>query len=125
MTGSEICANCRVGYWMTATSFSRAEIYQIIGNRIRSHREKLNLTQEKLGERVGLTRVSITNIEKGRQKLLVHTLIQFAAALSIPVGDLIAPFDQNSSTIRPEQLPTDLTPAARNWILSGVAASKR
>ena len=47
------------------------------------------LTQEELAHRVHLKRTSITNIEKGRQKLLVHTLFDIADALDIPPTALI------------------------------------
>jgi len=47
------------------------------------------LTQAKLAGLLSLTRTSITNIEKGRQKLLVHTLLGLAECLSVPVRELI------------------------------------
>lgn len=56
-------------------------LFQMIGERIRAAREELrNVSQERLGEAVGLTRTSINNIENGRQRLTIHTLWRIAAA---------------------------------------------
>jgi transcriptional regulator with XRE-family HTH domain len=56
-------------------------LYAEIGRKIRKKRDALGMTQQQLSSLVGLTRTSITNIERGTQKLLVHTLIDFARAL--------------------------------------------
>jgi transcriptional regulator with XRE-family HTH domain len=47
------------------------------------------MSQEALADLVSLTRTSITNIEKGRQKLLVHKLLEIAGALGIDVVSLL------------------------------------
>jgi len=56
-------------------------LYHEVGQNIKARREQRGLTQEALASQVSLTRTSITNIEKGRQKLLLHTLIGIATAL--------------------------------------------
>jgi transcriptional regulator with XRE-family HTH domain len=78
---------------------SNGEIYQRIGKLIRTKRlaMKPKVTQEELARRIHLKRTSITNIEKGRQKLLVHTLFDIAAALDIPPTALI-PISKTDST---------------------------
>lgn len=58
--------------------------YREIGRRIATRRGALPLTQEKLGERVGLSRASVSNIERGDQRLLAHQLFTFAQALELP-----------------------------------------
>src|SRR5688500_17669689 len=55
--------------------------YAEVGRRVRQAREERGLTQEALGSLVSLTRTSVTNIEKGRQKILTHTLVDLAVAL--------------------------------------------
>src|SRR5260370_37293220 len=60
--------------------FSETDLYVAIGGRIRAARERVGLTQEALGELVGLGRTSITNIERGRQRMTVHTLLGLAPA---------------------------------------------
>lgn len=64
-------------------------IYIEIGKKIRDVRERKHISQEDLAKKVGLTRTSITNIEKGRQKLLVHTLINIAQELSMDAKALL------------------------------------
>ena len=64
-------------------------IYQQIGEQIRKHRKAQKITQEELASHVGLTRASITNIEIGNQRLLVHTLIEIAERLEVSVGELL------------------------------------
>lgn len=53
----------------------------MVGLRIRQIREMLGITQTDLANRVGHKRVSVTNIEIGRQRLLLDTVERFAAAL--------------------------------------------
>jgi len=60
-----------------------------MGRLIRARRKQINVTQEGLAERVNLTRTSITNIEKGRQKIQVHTLFDIAAALDVSANVLL------------------------------------
>lgn len=82
---------------------SNGEIYQRIGKLIRTKRQAIRpkpLTQEELAHRVHLKRTSITNIEKGRQKLLVHTLFEIAAALHVPPSDLIPSPKSDDGSIR-------------------------
>ncbi len=48
-----------------------------------------NVTQENLAKLVGLTRTSLTNIEKGRQKILLHTFADLASALGVRPAELL------------------------------------
>jgi transcriptional regulator with XRE-family HTH domain len=64
-------------------------IYQEIGNRIARARKKSRLSQQDLATRIGLQRTSVTNIEKGRQKIMVHTLIELAQHLSVELDELL------------------------------------
>ena len=54
-------------------------------------RRRRGLTQEALARRLKppQTRASISNIEKGAQRVLAHTLVQLAAALDTTVGELL------------------------------------
>lgn len=64
------------------------ELYTAIGIRIRQEREDRELTQEELAGRSGIGRTSLTNIEAGRQRLLVHQLWRIARALSVQPREL-------------------------------------
>jgi transcriptional regulator with XRE-family HTH domain len=63
--------------------------YAEVGRRIRVARSRAGLTQDALATRVSLSRTSVTNIEKGRQKVLLHTLCGLAAALGVAPADLL------------------------------------
>jgi transcriptional regulator with XRE-family HTH domain len=63
--------------------------YLCLGQRVRHARRKAGLTQAVLAARVGLTRASVTNIEKGRQKVLAHTLWRLAGTLGVLPEDLV------------------------------------
>lgn len=56
-------------------------IYRVFGSRLRELREAKSVTQEELGRRVELSRTSITNIEKGRQRVMLHQMVELAQAL--------------------------------------------
>ncbi len=67
------------------------EIYPLIGMRIQQLRARDQLTQEQLGAQLQppVTRASIANIETGKQRLLVHTLLQLAHLLTVSVEELL------------------------------------
>lgn len=57
-------------------------VHSAVGVRIRMIREALGISQADLAKRVKLTRTSLTNIEAGRQRLLLHSVERFADALN-------------------------------------------
>jgi len=65
------------------------DFYQEVGRRVKSARKARSLTQQALASLVSLTRTSITNIEKGRQKILLHTLADLAMALHVEYAALL------------------------------------
>lgn len=64
-------------------------IYEVIGKRIREARENREWTQQEFGDKVGLTRTSITNIERGKQKLQIDSLYKFASVLGVSPFSLL------------------------------------
>ena len=58
-------------------------IYVSFGEIVKARRIALGLTQEQLGEIVGLSRTSVTNIEIGRQRVLLSDLFDFARAFGV------------------------------------------
>lgn len=95
------------------------QVYRTVGERIRDERKKQNITQDELALQVGLTRTSITNVEKGRQKLLLHTLIQIANILGIPPVRLLPTFERESSVKFSQETPRHV----RNWIINSISTS--
>lgn len=47
------------------------------------------MNQEKLGQVLGLTRTSVTNIESGKQKISLDTLYKLCEEFSVEVSDLL------------------------------------
>ena len=62
--------------------------YAEIGRRLRLAREAAGLTQDLLAGRVGLSRTSVTHIERGRQKVLAHTLWDLSVAVGVVASEL-------------------------------------
>ena len=60
-----------------------------IGIKIRILRNKLNMSQEKLGELAGLSTNSISTIERGQSKPSIDTLEKIANALNIELKELV------------------------------------
>jgi transcriptional regulator with XRE-family HTH domain len=81
-----------------------SKLYRVFGSRLRALREEKSVTQEELARRVELSRTSITNIEKGRQRIMLHQVVELAEALDADLGALIAPALQQDAdeALRPD-----------------------
>lgn len=64
-------------------------IYKEFGKLIKKSRRAANLTQAGLAKRVGLSRTSITNIEKGRQHINLHMLYVLSDSIGVRPSDLL------------------------------------
>jgi DNA-binding XRE family transcriptional regulator len=66
-------------------------LYRLVGARVRTIREgkRPKMSQQTLGNRVNKTRVSIVNVEAGRQHPPLHLLWEIAEVLDVPVTDLL------------------------------------
>jgi DNA-binding XRE family transcriptional regulator len=96
--------------------------YQEVGRRIREARKRRKpiLTQEALAELVSLTRTSITNVEKGRQKFLLHTLVDIAVALQVQPASLLP--ESKTEVERLDAVLKNRTPSEKEWIKSTITA---
>ncbi len=72
-----------------------------IGENVRSRRTALGLTQEELGERLGLHRTAIGAIERGRTSPTITTLRLIAEALGMRLTDLFDGYDQLDKDVSP------------------------
>jgi transcriptional regulator with XRE-family HTH domain len=68
---------------------SKAELYQRLGENIRQARVARGLRQIQLADRCDLSRTSLTNIELGRQGVLVDQLVRIATELGTSLDDLV------------------------------------
>lgn len=74
-------------------------LYKAMGQSIRElrlARQGANgaLTQAELAKSVGLERTSITNLEKGSQKVPLHVLYAVCRALNVDVADVLPPLSE-------------------------------
>lgn len=84
--------------------------YVRLGERIRDLRTQRRLSQDALAKLVELNRTSVTNIERGRQKLLLHTLVDFARALGVEPAKLIPDAGPAGD------IPAGLAPPAKEFV---------
>jgi transcriptional regulator with XRE-family HTH domain len=89
-----------------------AEVYEALGQAIRAQREGKRMTQGELADLVEMSRASVTNIELGRQSVLVDQLCRFAQSLGVQPADLL----QCAPPRREERQTETLTPDAAAWI---------
>ena len=104
---------------MATTMINEESFYVDVGKLICAARKKQKMTQESLGNAISLTRTSITNIERGRQKLLLHTLAKIADVLGVAIAQLlpVSSADADSTLLRVlEKRPIK----EREWIRSAV-----
>jgi transcriptional regulator with XRE-family HTH domain len=76
--------------------------YRDFGARVRAARGDA-ITQEELARRVGLSRASVANVERGAQRVPIHMITVFAEALDVAAEALLP-------SSPPREAP-DFTPA--------------
>ena len=80
--------------------------YRELGQRIRTFRSEQRLTQAALGLRLDppVTRAAIANVENGKQRVLAHTLVQFAQILRVEIDGLLPTFSSPRSAIAQQKV---------------------
>ncbi|MGO9338069.1 MAG: helix-turn-helix domain-containing protein [Terracidiphilus sp.] len=86
--------------------------YSVFGAMLADARRKRRVSQEALAEELDLTRTSITNIEKGRQPIQLHSLYLVAQSLSVEVKDLLP----SPAALRMVQPATNLSVSNAEWL---------
>lgn len=76
------------------------DLKQYVGIRVRAARQKRQLTQERLGEMVGKTAESISNIERGHVLPPLDTLYSIAQHLDVPIGFFFEDMDRPGDIAR-------------------------
>jgi transcriptional regulator with XRE-family HTH domain len=94
------------------------QFYIALGRRIAEARQP-RMTQDDLALAVSLSRTSIINIEKGRQQVLVHTLVRISRALGVSPDKLLPPVDDLDASLR------DTPKRGREWILNAVTTPNK
>ncbi len=80
-------------------------IYKEIGVIIRGRRKALNLTQEALAKKLGISRGALANIETGRQNILVHQIYKYASVLGLNMIDLLPIARRETQPVEMDQVP--------------------
>lgn len=71
-------------------------VYQEFGQILRVCREARGMTQQQLADNSDFSRTSISNIESGKQRVLLHQIYEFATILGVPSQALL-PFGSKAS----------------------------
>lgn len=91
--------------------------YKEIGKRIFKAREAKGFTQQQLADKISLKRTSVTNIEKGKQKILIHTLAIIASKLDVDIESLIPKIE----LIQNEELTEKYPQKSISWVESALS----
>lgn len=88
----------------------------LVGAAIRAERDRLGITQDDLAQRLGMSRPSVANIEKGRQQISVAQLLSFSKALGVAAASLL-PTDTDDYLQAPlaHKFPANATPQIVEW----------
>lgn len=92
----------------------KGPFYRALGGALRKARVAKGIKQGPLAGAVGLSRTSITNIERGRQPIEVEVLVRLAMTLGTSVTDLI-PMREVTERALPRKA-RHLDPQKRAWV---------
>lgn len=81
-------SNIECGKIARMTTRKKWHELEVIGQRIRESRERLNLTQGELAELIGRTQDTVSSYELGNRAIRITELPALARALKIPIGYL-------------------------------------
>lgn len=70
------------------------KFYADLGENIKTYRTKQGYNQDELAKFLDLTRTSVVNIEKGRQRPPLHTVYDLAVFFNIDIKDLLPAKDE-------------------------------
>jgi DNA-binding XRE family transcriptional regulator len=88
--------------------------YREFGSKLAEVRNSAHITQQALGDAIGLSRTSITNIEKGRQPVQFHLAVKIAKVLGVQLDSLVT---ATSPVTRIQNKKLErLQPEQRRWV---------
>jgi transcriptional regulator with XRE-family HTH domain len=98
--------------------------YREFGDRLRAARIVRGVSQSEIAADVGLSRTSVANIERGRQRLTLHLLIEFARALQVEPCDLL-PATYPEPEVKPDRRLRELPPEDQEAFLRIMRRARR
>ncbi len=102
---------------MSRSRAATSSVYVETGRRIQEARKAARLTQESLADAIGLSRASMSNIERGRHKILLHTLEDITRVLNVDLHDLLPPRRRETSKLE-AQVPPDVSANLKEFIMT-------
>ena len=75
-----------------------------LGQRLAELRKQRGYSQEELARRIGAVQVVISDYEHGRLRLSAEMALRFAAALDVPIQELLQPSE--AITVEPAERPS-------------------
>lgn len=72
---------------------------KVIGQRLRSYRAAAGLSQEQMGDMVGVSFQQIQKRESGANRVSCGTLLKYSRVLGVPIIKLIDPDSEDTSDI--------------------------
>ena len=90
-----------------------------VGSRVRLRRMMLGMSQEKLGDQLGITFQQIQKYEKGTNRIGASRLQHIARVLSVPVS-----FFFEDAPGGPSETPGVAEPAATNYVVDFLSSSE-
>lgn len=101
--------------------------YEQLGERIRKMRKEKNITQETLGEQIGLTSAQIYNIETARSRPSIESLINISDVFQVSVDELLfghIRYFNDSCSNELSELITDCNDNEKHIIIESVRSLK-
>lgn len=97
--------------------------YRQVGENIRAKRKERGLSQEGLAKAIGLKRPSMSNIEKGRQNILLHTFRDIVETLGTTTDALFP----ERSIPEPQKMPdlTSYSPQVRGFVEAAIKPAEK
>ncbi|MDO5398006.1 MAG: helix-turn-helix transcriptional regulator [bacterium] len=91
-------------------------VFLKIGQRIQYYRQKANLTQEKLAEKIGLTPNHLSRIESGRHNPYFETIMLAAKELDVPIDAFLEDIDDNYINTFLQMMKSDISGMSKNQL---------
>jgi len=95
----------RVGFVATRKRADSDPLIKAFCMTVQERREVLGISQEEVAHRAGLHRTYISDIERGARNISLKNLGRLAAALEIPIWNLIRNAEQKADIMRGESVP--------------------
>jgi transcriptional regulator with XRE-family HTH domain len=110
--------------------------YKTLGKSIKEARIRKKIKQETLSKDLGfVSRISIVNIESGKQKVQLHTLLEISNILNVSISELIPHVEDVQKQMNPKfkikinkEIPSDDSETAekiKNFILYSKASNNK